>query len=126
MAGPKQSCVPELLTLQVSVENGKVVVTPDEVTSEEPFTLIRLQLGLGNGKQAFAMPPLLWADEHERPLWAVPAAVDVHRESSHVVSIVDLHTGAGRYHFHVVVVDDGKILVSEDPTIINKKPPGAD
>ncbi len=91
--------------------------------------ILRLRVqGLADPSEVEFASHLQWLDEKKRVPMA-PPPTDVRRESSVKLAILDLNTvEAGdmpqRFSFLVSVLYQGQMYTSQDPTIINKEPPG--
>lgn len=102
-------------------------ITENVIAVDPGYTVIMFALdssGLTE-KASFPTDPFNWfgGEHHQEPV-DLPAAISVRREASFGCSLIDFNDGAGleRYFFRISVFYAGKLLTSEDPTVMNKPP----
>ncbi len=98
-------------SLTISVDQGQAV----------------LRFILNQKGAAFVTTPVLWFDMQEGTPTSVPEPMAVQRTKK-VVTLCDFNVGtAEEEHFSfrlTVMLADKRVLTSQDPTIINRKPSG--
>lgn len=94
---------------------------------DQGVNLVVFDLKFSNvGSASFLTEPIQYAESDSdgvlRPSADRPPGFVLQRNGDTQVTLVDINTLSGQFHFFVIILADGKI-VGDDPILVNQPPP---